>query len=93
MEDDVSTFGFKSAVLVVTARYVGRAPTEVNNTVLYYPSITQIMLDSQFEILWADNSGANLGSHPISNYAEGIDDAQKQEIIAQQCLMFNMLYL
>ena len=74
LEDAVSTFGFKSAVLIVTSIYVGHAPTEVNNTILSYPSIPQIVVDSHYEILWADNSGANLRRHPTENYASGLDD-------------------
>ena len=44
LEDDVSTFGFKSAVLIVTARDTGHARTGVKNIILSYLSITQIMV-------------------------------------------------
>ena len=44
LEDDVSTFGFKLSVLVVTDTDAGNAPTEVKNIILSYPSITQIMV-------------------------------------------------
>ena len=57
LEDDVFTSGFKSAFLIVTDIDAGHAPTEVNNIILSYPSITQIMLYSHCEILWAENSG------------------------------------
>ena len=40
-------------------------------------------LDSHFEILCADNYGADLGRHPTADYAAGIDDAAKQAIFAQ----------
>ena len=78
MEDAVSKFGFKSAVLIVKAIYAGHEPTEVKNIILSYLSITQIMVDSHCEILRADNSGANLGRHPGENYSAGIFDAEKQ---------------
>ena len=35
LENVVSIFGFKSAVLIVTARDAGHAPTEVKNIILY----------------------------------------------------------
>ena len=41
------------------------------------------MMESQCEILWADNSGAALGGHPTANYASGIYDTDKQAIIYQ----------
>ena len=71
--DSVSTFGFKSAVLIVTPRYAGHAPTELKNIILPYPSTIKIMVDSYCEILWADNSGAYLGHQPTANYAAGLD--------------------
>ena len=87
LEDAVSTFGFKSAVLIVTSRYEGHTCTEVNNTILSYPYITKIMVKSHFEVLWADNSGADLGRHLTANCSAGQNDADKQAIIAQQRLM------
>ena len=86
LEDAVSTFGFKSEVLIVTSRDSGNAPTEVKNTILSYTSTTQIMVESHCKILWAENSGANLGRHTTENYASGLDDAEKQAIIAHQRL-------
>ena len=47
----VSTFGFKSEVLIVKSRDAGHAPTEVNNIILSYPYITLIMVESHCEIL------------------------------------------
>ena len=35
LEDAVSTFGFKSSVLIVASRYAGHAPTEVKNIILF----------------------------------------------------------
>ena len=65
----------------MTARDAGHAPTEVKNTIRSYPSITKIMVDSHCEILWDENYGADLGRHPTENYAAGLDDAAKQEVI------------
>ena len=48
-----------------------------------YPSITQATEESYYEILWAENSVADLGHQPTSNYGSGIDDPQKQAIITQ----------
>ena len=77
----------------MTAIDSGHVPTEIKNIILSYPSITQIMVDSHYEILWADNSGADLGHHPTSKYSAGIYDAEKQAIIAQQRLRSKMLGL
>ena len=79
--------------MIVTARYAGHAPTEVKKIILYHPSTTQIMMDPHYVILWADNSGESLGRHPSENYSAGLDDAQKQAIIAQQSLRSKMLVL
>ena len=49
--------------------------TEVKETILSHPSITQAMVYSHCEILWADNYGADLGRHLAANYAAGLDDA------------------
>ena len=51
LEYDVSTFGFKSAVFIVTSIYGDNSPTEVKDIIMYYPSITQVMVDSHCEIL------------------------------------------
>ena len=93
MEDALSTFGFKSAVLIVTARDSGHELTEVRNIILCYPYITQIMVDSLYEILWANNSGADLERHPTRNYASGLDYREKQVIIAHQGLRSKMIGL
>ena len=92
-EDAVSTFGFKSAVLIVIDIDTINSPTEVKNIILSYPSITQIMVESHCEILWADNSGENLGRQPTANYVAAIYDAEKQVIIAHKDLRYNMLCL
>ena len=78
MEDAVSTFGFKSAVLIVTSRDGGHAPTYINDTILYWPSITQVIVDSHYEILWDDNYGADFGRHRTGNYSSGLDEAKNQ---------------
>ena len=51
------------------------------------------MVDSHCEIIWDDNSGADLGHQPTENYAPGFDDAYKQEVISQQHLRSKMLSL
>ena len=51
------------------------------------------MVESHCEILWADNSGANLGCNPTSDYAAQIYDAQKQAIISHKRLRSKMLGL
>ena len=45
LDDSVSTFGFKISVLIVTVKYTIHATTEVKDIVLYYQSITQVMVD------------------------------------------------
>ena len=55
----------------------GNASTEENNIIMSYSSITKIVVDSHCEILWDDNSGVDLGRQPTSNYASGLDDAEK----------------
>ena len=92
-EDYISKFGFKPAVLILTARYSGHVSTEVKNIIMSYPFITQMMVDSHCEILWADNSVAHLGCHSTTNYAAGLYDASKQEVITQQHLMSKMIGL
>ena len=87
LEDDVSAFGFKAAVLIVTTRYGGHTPTEIKDIILPYPSITQVMVDSHCEILLAENAGSNMGRHPTAKYSE------KQAIIAQHLLRHNIIGL
>ena len=77
----------------MTSRDSVHAPTEVKNIILSYPSTTQILVDSHCKILWADNSGADLGLHPTANCASGLDDADKQAVIAQQRLRSKVLGL
>ena len=50
-------------------------------------------MDLHCEILWADNTGENLGRQPIKDYTVGIDDAYNQEIFSQHRLMFSMIGL
>ena len=93
MEFTVSTFGFKSAVLIVTSRDGLHAPTEVKYVIITNPCITKIMVDSHCEILWSDNKGAGLGRHPTESYGSGIYYPQNQVILAQQRLMYMILIL
>ena len=67
----------------MTSRDVFHVPTEVNNIVLFYPSTTQAMVDSQCEIIWANTSGAGLGRHPTADYVAAADVLTKKEIIYQ----------
>ena len=64
LEDAIFKFGFKAEVLMVTDIYGLNEPTEVKDTILYYPSITKVMVDSNCESLWIDNSGVGLGINP-----------------------------
>ena len=84
LEDDVSTFGFKASVLIVTDRDGNHAPTEVKEIIMSYPYINQVMVDSHFEILWAENSGAGLGRQPTAIYGAGLDNPEKHAVITQQ---------
>ena len=68
LEDNVPSFVFKPAALIVTTIYGIHVHTEAKNIAIYYPYITQAMVYLNYEILWSDNSGAGLGRHPISNY-------------------------
>ena len=49
------------------------------------------MVDSHYEILWADKSGSGLGQDPTENYVAGLHNSQKQAIISQQSLRSNMI--
>ena len=51
------------------------------------------MVDSHCKILWANNSEADLGRHPIENYRAVLDKPSKQALIIQQCLRSNILGL
>ena len=77
----------------MTAIDAGFATTKVKKIVMYYPSITQIMVEAHCEILWADNYGANLGCHPTENYAAGLYDAEKKSKIAHKHFSSRMLGL
>ena len=71
----------------------GHATNVVKGIILYCPSITQVIVESHYEIMWYENYGAGLGIHLTGNYAAGLDDADKQTIIAQQCLRYNIIYI
>ena len=51
LEDDVSKFGFKAAVLIVIDIDGVHVPTEVKNIILSYPSITKAMVESHCRII------------------------------------------
>ena len=70
----------------MTARDAHQSPTEFKDIILSYPTIKKVMADPHYEILWADNSGAGLGSHPTENYGAGIYYTPKQAIIYQNHL-------
>ena len=53
LEYAVSTYGFKSAILIMATRYGHYALTEVKEIIMFYPSTTQVMVDSHCEILWS----------------------------------------
>ena len=93
MGDAVSITGFKSAVRIVTFRDLNHPPTELKNAISFYPSITKTMVKSICEILWVNNSGTDLGSHPISYYGSASDDDEKKSSIAQQRIRYNTLSL
>ena len=78
MEDAVLKFGFKVAVMIVTARDINQAPTKFKNIISYYVSITQAMVDSRFEHIWANNSGAGLGHHPTADCGAALDVIYKR---------------
>ena len=42
----------KQNVFIVTARDAHNLPTEIKGIILFYPSITQVMVESHYEILW-----------------------------------------
>ena len=73
LEDAISTFGFKASVLIVTVIVAHNASTEVKDIIFYYPYTTQVMLDSHYEILWADNSVSGLGRFTEANYGAELD--------------------
>ena len=52
-EADMYTFGLKSVVQVVTARYPGNLPTEFNNIIHSCTSITQDMIYSHRGNFWS----------------------------------------
>ena len=93
MEDAVLTFVFKAAVMFVTSIYINQASTEFKNFILFYPSITQAMVESHCEILWANNSGVGLGRHPTEDYGAATDNAENLSIISQQRLKSKMIIL
>ena len=51
------------------------------------------MVDSHFEIRWADNSVAGFGHHPTTNDESGLDKLAKQAEISQQRRRSKMLGL
>ena len=53
LEDYVSTFGFKAAVMIATDRDGVHIPTAVNNIILFYLSITKSCGPETQEHVWA----------------------------------------
>ena len=76
--------------MIVTSTDEIHIPTEAKYIIMFYPSITRYMVNSHCDILVADNSGAGLGRHPTDNYESGLDEPQKQAVIAQKRLRSNM---
>ena len=66
---------------MVKDRNVIHASIEVKEIIMFYQSITQVMVEPHRKILWADNSGAGLGRHTTANDETWIDNPQKQAII------------
>ena len=79
--------------MIVTTTYGSHEPTEFNNVISFYPSITQSMVDSHRETTWDKNSGAYLGHHPAEDYGTSECVPNKQLIIAHQRLISNILSL
>ena len=79
--------------MIVTSRDLNQSPTEFENIILFYPSIKQDMVNSHCEIMWDNNSGAGLGSHPKSDYGSAAGLPDKQGIITQQRLRPKILIL
>ena len=77
MEGSVSTFGSKASVHIFTAIDLNYVPTEFKNIISYYTPITQTMVDSHYEIMRGNNSGAGLGRQPSAGYGAAADDAEK----------------
>ena len=78
---------------MVTARYPGNVPTEFNNIIHSYNSITGAIIESHYEILWANKSGAGLGCISTAYYGAAPDDVEKQVLISQQSLRSKILGL
>ena len=58
----------QSISFIALAVYALDAPTEVKYIFLSYPYITQVVLDSHCEILWAENLVSGLVRHPTADY-------------------------
>ena len=58
-----------------------------------YPPITQAMVESHCDILWAKNLEACLGRHATEDYGTAPDEPAKQAIISEQRLMSNIIVL
>ena len=77
----------------MTAIDINQVPTEFNNTISCYPSITQAMVESHCGNLWANNLGAGLGCHRVADYVAAEDFPENQEIIAWRPLRSKILSL
>ena len=70
----------------MTDRDTHSVTTEVKDIIIYYPSITQVIVESHCEIMWAENFGASLGHYPTANYGSGLYDPVQHTVISQHCL-------
>ena len=77
----------------MTAIYGGHLTTKWKNFSLFYPSITQAIVDSHYEIMRANNSGECLGRHPITYYGAEVDISAKQAILSRKRLRSSMIVL
>ena len=89
----MNTFGLNSSLHVVTTKDSGNVPTEFNNIINSYNSITQFVIYSHCENLWEKNSVAGLGSIPTVYCEAAPDDAEKQAMLYHQRLMSKILVL
>ena len=49
------------------------------------------MVESQCEILWADNLGSGLGHHPTADNGVAAENPEKEAITTQQKLRYTMI--
>ena len=87
LEDAVSTFGFKApSTDCHSYKWVPFTHWFQEHHFILTTNNTRHDRLSLYDILWAKNSVACLGSHPTEDYGVAGDDAEKLALIAQQCL-------